>query len=141
MRPNFKDISLTLYGISLITPIFIGAWWDIGMYALTMGWLGVLALEYIYAIPWIANIFYFVGILLPFRNLKIKLILSIFAFACGLFALGITESPRIEGNIKVYPGVGMFLWLLSFISLIIYYLNLVFLTRKEKPDTTSNHSL
>jgi hypothetical protein len=118
-----RKISIILYGVSLFTPIFIGNW-DIGLVALMMGWMGVLSMDMFFAFPWIANLTYFACLIVDRSKKRIRIALNVLTIVLGLFAIGITEAPKIEGNEDVFVGVGFIIWLASFIMLLLYNLNL-----------------
>jgi hypothetical protein len=133
MKTDLQKISIILYLVSLITPVFFGNWESIGLVALTMGWMGVFALEITIGLPWTANLIYFSCILIPKKNIKTRLFLSGIMIIFGLFAFGINEIPIDEGGgyDKVYPGFGMLLWLSSFVTLLLFNMNL---SKKEKQN-------
>ncbi|MFD1063203.1 hypothetical protein ACFQ1Q_08080 [Winogradskyella litorisediminis] len=122
---SWREWSVSLYKISLITPIFIGAWGLIGFFGIILGWIGVLSFEPTVGLPWIANFIYAAILFVNRISIKIKLFLSIIMIVFALFAIGITSIPRDEGggNYKVYVGFGFAFWILSFICIFMEQLN------------------
>ena len=117
---TYKQISMLLYGIALITPMFFGTW-TIGVFGLIMGWLGIFALEPFVAIPWVANFLYFGNLIFKNLNLKTKIGLSILTIIFALFVIGLRELPENEGgrNSDIVVGIGFIIWISSFIVLLI----------------------
>jgi len=111
---TLRKISVRLYLVSLIAPIFFGTW-DIGLIALLMGWMGVVSGEAVYAIPWLANFIFFATFLFKASNRMLLILLNSTTVILALVAFGIRVSPRIEGNQSVVVGIGFFIWILSFI--------------------------
>ena len=121
---TYKQISMLLYGVALITPMFFGTW-TIGVFGLIMGWLGIFALEPFVAIPWIANFLYFGNLTFNKLNLKTKIRISILTIICALFVIGLRELPENEGgrNSDIVVGIGFIIWFSSFVVLLIGQLN------------------
>ena len=117
---TYKQISMLLYGIALIIPMFFGTW-ALGAFGLIMGWLGIFALEPFVAIPWIANFIYFVNLSVNKLNLKTKIGLSILTLICALFVIGLREFPENLGgwNSDIVVGIGFIIWFSSFLVLLI----------------------
>jgi len=117
---TYKQISMLLYGVALITPMFLGTW-TIGVFGLIMGWLGIFALEPYIAFPWIANLFYFGNLIFYKLNLKTKIRISILTIICALFIIGLRELPENGGgrNSNIVVGIGFIIWISSFVVLLI----------------------
>ncbi|GAB1308549.1 hypothetical protein KH5_12320 [Urechidicola sp. KH5] len=117
---SYKQVSMLLYGIALITPMFFGTW-TIGVFGLIMGWLGIFALEPFVAIPWLANFLYFGNLIFKKLNLKTKVVISILTIIFALFVIGLRELPENEGgrNSGIVVGIGFVIWISSFIVLLI----------------------
>ncbi|MDO6492885.1 MULTISPECIES: hypothetical protein [unclassified Cellulophaga] len=130
---NYKQVSMLLYGIALITPMFFGTW-TIGVFGLIMGWLGIFALEPFVAIPWIANFLYFGNLIFNKLNLKTKIGISGLTIIFALFVIGLCELPENEGgrNSDIVVGIGFLIWISSFVVLLIGQL-------KEKIKTLGNN--
>ena len=117
---TYKQISMLLYGVALITPMFFGTW-TIGVFGLIMGWLGIFALEPFVAIPWFANFLYFGNLIFNKLNLKTKIGISVLTIIFALFVVGLRELPENEGgrNSDIVVGIGFLIWISSFIVLLI----------------------
>ena len=111
---------MLFYGVALLTPMFFGTW-TIGVFGLTMGWLGVLAGEPFVAIPWVANCLYFGNLIIDKLNLKTKIGISFLTIICGLFVIGLRDIPEDEGGgtSELTVGIGFLILILSFIILLI----------------------
>jgi len=130
---TYKQTSMLLYGVALITPMFFGTW-TIGIFGLIMGWIGIFAFEPFVAIPWIANFLYFGNLILNKLNLKTKIGLSFLTIICALFVIGLRELPENEGgrNSDIIVGIGFIIWISSFIVLLVGQL-------KEKNKNRGNN--
>ncbi|WP_289046756.1 hypothetical protein [uncultured Olleya sp.] len=117
---DYRQVSMFLYGIALITPMFFGTW-TIGVFGLIMGWLGIFALEPFVAIPWIANFLYFGNLIFNKLNLKTKIGISVLNIIFALFVIGLRELPENEGgrNSDIVVGIGFLIWISSFVVLLI----------------------
>lgn len=117
---TYKQISMLLYGIALVTPIFFGDW-IVGFFGLLVGVIGIFELEPFLGLPWIANFLYFGNLFFKKGTTKLKIGISITSIIFGLFAIGIREVPVHEGglNNNVIVGIGFLIWISSFIVLLI----------------------
>ncbi len=120
---TLQRVSLIIYCISLVTPIFFGET-ALGIYALMMGWMGVLAMEIQFALPWTANLIFFWCIFTPETKRMRKIFLSITTLCLAFFATRIIEIPAQEGTEPVTLGIGFYIWISSFTLLFIHTLRL-----------------
>ena len=90
-------ISVSLYCISLFLPVFWSSN-EFGLYALFVGWMGLLAGELNIGMAWLANPLYVLGLLFFQKRPKLQLAILVLALSCGLFAIGIKEIPIDEGG-------------------------------------------
>lgn len=118
---TWKQKSIGLYIIALLTPMFWGDMGWIGLFGLFLGWMGLLDFDPYIGIPWLTNILYFATLFIRKLSTKTKLILIILSILFALFAIGITEVPRDEGGGKttVTFGVGFVMWVASFVCILI----------------------
>ena len=118
---TLKQWSVFLYVISFVTPVFIGAWFYVGVICFIWGWIGLLSFEWTMGLPWLANLLFFTNLILGKRKINLRIKLSAISILFGLCAIGIRELPRDEGggNYEVYVGFGFLFWILSFIILLI----------------------
>lgn len=126
-----KQWAVFLYVISFVTPVFIGAWFYVGLTCFLLGWIGLFSLEWTMGLPWLANLLFFINLILGKKKLKARIRLSVISIVFGLCAIGVTELPRDEGggNYDVFVGPGFLLWISSFVLLLISQL-------KEKKKTS-----
>jgi hypothetical protein len=117
---TFKDISILLYGIALVLPIFFGAG-IVGIFALILGLIGMFEFDIFIFVPWLANILYFFNLIFEKKINKLKIPISVLTIVFGLFTFGISRIPLDEGGAyaNVKPGIGFGFWMLSFIILFI----------------------
>lgn len=116
---DFLGPSIFFYGMSLLLPVFIGAGY-LGIAALIFGIGSITDFDTYYGIPWLANFFYFLNLFIKRKLVKLKILVSILTIVAAMFAFGITEVPRYESHdTEVIPGFGFYLWLLSFLVLLI----------------------
>ncbi|MDB9782508.1 hypothetical protein OAE03_01890 [Winogradskyella sp.] len=120
IKLTFKNISILLYGIALILPIFFGAG-VIGIFGLILGLIGVFEFDIFIFLPWLANNLYFFNLIFEKKIKKFKITISVLTIVFGLFTFGITRIPLDEGGAyaNVKPGIGFGIWMLSFIILFI----------------------
>lgn len=120
IKLTFKNISILLYGIALILPIFFGAG-VIGIFGLILGLIGVFEFDIFICLPWLANNLYFFNLIFEKKIKKFKITISVLTIVFGLFTFGITRIPLDEGGAyaNVKPGIGFGIWMLSFIILFI----------------------
>ncbi len=121
---DLRKISILLYIIALFVPVFSGSDSN-GISALFLGWVGLLVeFDPNIGLPWIANIFYFFNLIARKISIGIKITFSLLTISLGLFAIGIEEVLVHEGGLKdpVEPGIGLLLWIASFVLLLIYQL-------------------
>jgi hypothetical protein len=113
--------SFLIYILSMITPIFIGAWTLFGLLGVLLGWMGLLGGDLLIGLPWVSNVLYLISLFVRRLNLKIRIVLSIVAVAFGLLAVGIREIPENEGGgtTEVYVGFGFIIWMASFVYLLV----------------------
>lgn len=131
MYNRLQKISILFYFVSLFTPIFKGS--DaIGILALLTGWMGYLTFFIYHELPsidclaWTANIIYFSIFFFSKKKKNIRVALSLITLIFGLLAFNIKKvEVDIEGTLgDVTPGFGFFCWLVSFVLMFIYNLNL-----------------
>lgn len=121
---DLRKISIVLYIIALFIPIFSGSDYN-GVSGLFLGWIGlVVEFDLNIGLPWLANIFYFFNLIVKKISIGIKITISLLSITLGLFAIGIEEILVHEGGLmqSVEPGIGLFLWISSFVLLLIYQL-------------------
>lgn len=118
---SYKQISKILYLVSLVLPSFIGAWGMLGFFCILIGWISVLQLDPIVGLPWLANILYWIVLLLKDRKIELRVFLSSLSIVFGFFAVGITAIPKDEGggNYDVFVGIGFLFWMASFVLILI----------------------
>lgn len=118
---SLKSWSVLLYIISVITPTCIGVWTFVGFFCLMFGWIGLFSWEWTMGLPWLANIFFYINLVLNRRALKLRMIFSLISISFGLLAIGITRIPLDEGGAyeDVYVGFGFLLWMASFILIFV----------------------
>ena len=117
---TLKNISIILYGIALILPIFFGAE-VIGFFGLILGLIGMFEFDIFIFLPWLANILYFFNLIFEKKINKLKIPISVLTIVFGLFTFGISRIPLDEGGAyaNVKPGIGFGMWMLSFIILFV----------------------
>lgn len=99
-----------------------------GLFGLLLGWTGFVDNKPFMAISWVANITFLLSIVLYAMPTKRRFLLSICTFCLALFALGYEEF--IFGKKGNIPGIGFFVWIFSFLTLIFtFYVKY----RQEKP--------
>ncbi|TKG95550.1 hypothetical protein EYV94_08905 [Puteibacter caeruleilacunae] len=115
-----KTISLVLFSISCIIPTFMGAD-TIGAETIVSGWKGIIFSMPFLTLGWLANISYIAALLSSKK--KAQHILSGATLILAMFAFDISAIPSGNGDemIQVFPGVGFFFWILSFVTLFFYY--------------------
>jgi ABC-type Na+ efflux pump permease subunit len=119
---NYVKISILLYLISLFVPVFDGgAPGLIGISAIFTGWIGIFGMSLLFGIPWFANVLFVAALMFRNKFLTVRIFLSFLSVSFALVTLGITEIPIDEGGAtaNVSVGVGFFIWLSSFIVLLI----------------------
>lgn len=119
-KPTFKNISMILYGIALVLPIFFGAE-VIGIFGLVLGLIGMFEFDIYIFLPWLANILYFFNLIFENKIRNIKILISVLTIIFGFFTFGISRIPLDEGGAyaSVKPGIGFGIWILSFITLLV----------------------
>jgi len=113
---RFLTISIALYVVALFTPIFIGSD-ETGIAALVFGVFGD---DHYHLLAWVANMLYFLNLLIGRKRVLLGLTISLVTITLGLFATGIDEVLVHEGGLTkpVAVGIGFYLWMLSFIILL-----------------------
>jgi len=84
------------------------------------------------AFPWFANILYLTNLLIRSKQIRVRILISAVTIILGAFTIGIKEVLVDEGGQmeSVTVGIGLSIWILSFITLLIGQL----LNRQEKND-------
>ena len=117
---TYKSLSMLLYGVSLIIPMFFGD--DVvGALGLVLGLLGILTLDPYVTLPWLANFLYFFNLMSKKINRSTRIKISGVTIVFGLFLIGFRDLPINEGggSVQVTVGIGFLLWMSSFIVLLI----------------------
>lgn len=133
---TLQKTSIIFYCLALVTPIFFGNL-DIGLVALLMGWMGVLSMEVEFAFPWLANLIYFWTLYTPEKKKLRRIILNLITLFLASFALMIKEAPKIDGNEEVTVGVGFYIWMFSFVILLLHNLRIKGTTVTELKQNAS----
>lgn len=138
--------SVVSYVVSLFLPAIIeeGGQSMYGIYVLAVGLLGVL---FLVGIPWLANLFFFLGFIESRgkgKGNRSPIALAALAVIFGLSSFIVTAIPYDSGSTSIaYYGPGFYFWILAFILQLWYFI----LQRKmlkgaapsqEKPDSTSS---
>ncbi|MFP2997094.1 hypothetical protein ABN763_14350 [Spongiivirga sp. MCCC 1A20706] len=112
-------MSFLLYVGSMFLPMFSSDKSALGALGFLLGWSGFLDNEPFMAISWLANVTFLLSILVYAVPTKRRLILATITCCLSLFALGYEEFIFGErGNV---PGIGFFVWVLSFLTIIITF--------------------
>ncbi len=105
-----------LYVLALCTPAFYTSDYY-GIFVLALGWLGIP--DPWMGLPWLANIIYFLNLILRKARLKVKMMLSILTLICSSLVLGLSHIPQLDGyGDPVTVGFGALFWFLSFAILL-----------------------
>jgi len=105
--------SVLLYLISMGLPVYGLNWEFLGYKAVYMGAASIPASEVFIAIAWLANFPFLATVFLPSKFVKLRLALVIFAIVMSLFVY-------IDYKVDLLPGLGFFVWLASFILMLIH---------------------
>ena len=118
--PYFR-ISFFLYLISMSLPVFNFDWNFLGLQALYLGWFGLAEGQFLMSLPWMANLLFFINLIIKPKYHNTRLFLSVLTLLFGFVAiafrglhLGIGGNPE-----DVQMGPGFYLWMLSFLALFI----------------------
>ena len=112
--------SILAYLISMFLPVTWIDWGFMGFQMLIMGISAVAELETLIIIPWLANITYLLNLLLRNKHISIRILISAFTIVFSLFALvHFNFSFEKREIIDFYPGPSLFIWLSSFILMLI----------------------
>ncbi|MBM3416147.1 MAG: hypothetical protein FJY20_06805 [Bacteroidetes bacterium] len=115
IRQRLVICSVFLYAIACAYPIFREDDYT-GITALLRGWIGVVGGVSPVFLSWLANIAYFIALLVPARSRTIKIGCSIASLLLGLSFLAVKEIPFDEGgsNLDVSPGIAFYFWMAGF---------------------------
>jgi hypothetical protein len=120
----FKRIAIVLYILSLFLPA-IGS----KAFGFSMVYMGLVSFFFIKTVPlgicWLANVFFWINLNDIKKQRKAKFGYSLTAILLGLLFLFIrlfysdTKSSMAK-DITSYINIGYFVWMLSFVSLLLY---------------------
>lgn len=107
-------IPLILYAVACLLPPVRGED-SLGISALLMGWMGMFGHIPIF-LTWLANISFFLALILPARQRPVRILFSLLSILLGLCFLRVKEIPVSEGGQTetVDPGWAFFVWMTAF---------------------------
>ena len=121
-KNSYFYYSFFLYGLSILLPVTGFDWGFIGLQAMIMPLFGLVEgeLDMMFLIPWSANFTFLAMILLRNKNISLRILISVFTVVFSLFSIPYFKLPFQEvGLFDAYVGPGYFLWMLSFVFMLI----------------------
>lgn len=132
-RDNYRLYAFVSYLLSLVTPVFWGVSESLGAYVFYYGLIGLFFEGYLLLIlPLLANITFFINVLLNKKYIKISLVLSVITIVFGLFTLGLPILHVERNSDELFLGIGFFFWVLSFVLLMIGQIKILKTSKTKK---------
>lgn len=115
--------SILFYCIACTLPIFNEDYYP-GITALLRGWMGLMGGISPVFLSWLANIAYFIALLLPAERRTSKIGFSVASLLLGLTFFAVKQIPIDEGgnDLEVTPGIAFYFWMGSFLLLMVSHL-------------------
>ena len=121
-KNSYFYYSFFLYGLSILLPVTGFNWEFIGLQAMIIPLFGLAEgeLGILFLIPWLANFTFLSSILLRNKNRSLRILISVFTVVLSSFTIPYFKLPFQElGLFDAYAGPGFFLWMLSFVFMLI----------------------